>query len=285
MRAFNLSIFFESWHSRISFCQQPFNFLTLSHIKTIVMDAIMNHRSIRKYKNTPVDEATLNEVLLAGTRASTTGNMQVYSIVVTTNSEIKQQLAPCHFNQAMITQAPVVLTFCADFNRFNKWCEQRKAVPGYDNFLSFVTASIDALLVAQNVCIAAEEKGLGICYLGTTTYTANKIVDILKLPKGVIPITTVVMGYPEEVPGLTDRLPLHAVVHREVYHDYTEDDINRLYAEKEAMPLTKQLLKENNKETLAQVFTDNRYSKKDNVAFSKVLLQVLHDQGFMNNQE
>lgn len=249
------------------------------------MNAIMNHRSIRKYKSTPIDEATINEILLAGTRASTTGNMQVYSIVVTTNPEIKQQLAPCHFNQAMVTQAPVVLTFCADFNRFNKWCEQRNAVPGYDNFLSLTTAAIDALLASQNVCLAAEEKGLGICYLGTTTYTANKIIEVLKLPKGVVPITTVVVGYPEEVPELTDRLPLEAVVHREVYHDYSVADINRLYAEKEAMPLTKQLLKENNKETLAQVFTDNRYTKKDNVAFSKVFLQVLHDQGFMNNQE
>ncbi|SDB81720.1 NADPH-dependent oxidoreductase [Williamwhitmania taraxaci] len=249
------------------------------------MKAIMNHRSIRKYKTNRIDDAILNEILLAGTRASNTGNMQVYSIVVTTDAEIKKQLAPCHFNQAMVTQAPVVLTFCADFNRFSKWCEQRKATPGYDNFLSFTTAAIDALLAAQNVCIAAEDKGLGICYLGTTTYTAAKIIEVLGLPKGVVPITTAVVGYPETIPELTDRLPLEAVVHREVYHDYSPDDINRLYAEKEAMPSTKQLLEENKKETLAQIFTDNRYTKKDNVAFSKAFLKVLHDQGFMNNEE
>ncbi len=249
------------------------------------MKAIMSHRSIRKYKSKSIDDSLLNEILLAGTRASNTGNMQVYSIVVTTDAEIKKQLAPCHFNQAMVTQAPVVLTFCADFNRFSKWCEQRKATPGYDNFLSFTTAAIDALLAAQNVCIAAEDKGLGICYLGTTTYTAAKIIEVLGLPKGVVPITTVVVGYPETIPELTDRLPLEAVVHREVYHDYSPDDINRLYAEKEAMPSTKQLLEENKKETLAQIFTDNRYTKKDNVAFSKAFLKVLHDQGFMNNEE
>ena len=248
------------------------------------MKAIMNHRSIRKFKSNSINEVILNEILVAGTRASTTGNMQVYSIVVTTDEEIKKQLAPCHFNQGMVTQAPVVLTFCADFNRFNKWCEQRKAVPGYDNFLSFTTAAIDALLAAQNACIAAEEKGLGICYLGTTTYTAAKIIEVLGLPKGVVPITTVVVGYPEEVPGLTDRLPLEAVVHREVYHDYTVDDIDRLYADKEAMPSTLKLLEENKKETLAQIFTDNRYTKKDNVAFSNAFIKVLHDQGFMNNE-
>ena len=248
------------------------------------MKAILNHRSIRKYKTTPIEESLLNEILQAGVRASTTGNMQVYSIVVTTDNEIKEQLAPCHFNQPMVKQAPVVLTFCADFNRFNKWCQQRNAVPGYDNFLSFITAAIDALLVAQNVCIAAEDKGLGICYLGTTTYTADKIIDVLKLPKGVVPVTTVVVGYPDETPELTDRLPLPAVLHREVYQDYSDGDIDQIYAAKEALPLTKELLKENKKETLAQIFTDNRYTKKDNVTFSKVLLKVLSDQGFMNNE-
>ena len=247
------------------------------------MKTILNHRSIRKYKSDSIDESTLNEILQAGVRASTTGNMQVYSIIVTADKEIKKKLAPCHFNQPMVTQAPVVLTFCADFNRFNKWCIQRKAAPGYDNFLSFFTAAIDALLVAQNVCIAAEEKGLGICYLGTTTYTADKIIDVLKIPKGVVPVTTVVLGYPDENPGLTDRLPLAAILHREIYQDYSEGDIDQTYSMKESLPLTKKLLEENGKETLAQVFTDKRYTKKDNVSFSKVLLKVLQDQGFMNN--
>ena len=113
---------------------------------------------------------------------------------------MKKALAPLHFNQKVVTEAPVLLTFCADFNRFNKWCLLGNAEPGYDNFLSFVTASIDALLVAQTVCVAAESKGLGICYLGTTTYMAHKIIEVLKLPKGVVPITTVTMGWPAEIP-------------------------------------------------------------------------------------
>ncbi|MDI3527891.1 MAG: hypothetical protein PWR03_2075 [Tenuifilum sp.] len=247
------------------------------------MKALLNHRSIRKYKSDPIDDSLLQEILTAGTRASTTGNMQVYSIIVTRDEEVKRQLLPLHFNQQMVMQAPVVLTFCADFNRFNKWCKQRNANPGYDNFLSFFTAAIDALLAAQNVCIAAEEKGLGICYLGTTTYTADKIIEVLKLPKGVVPVTTVVMGYPDEQPELTDRLPLAGVIHHEVYHDYSEGDIDQIYKQKESLPLTKKLLEENKKETLAQIFTDNRYTLKDNVAFSKNLLKVLEQQGFMNN--
>ncbi|HNT42153.1 MAG: nitroreductase family protein [Bacteroidales bacterium] len=248
------------------------------------MKALHSHRSIRRYKSTPIDESLLNEILQAGIRASTTGNMQVYSIIVTKSQEVKQQLLPCHFNQQMVVEAPVVLTFCADFNRFNKWCGQRKAEPGYDNFISFFTGAIDALLVAQNVCIAAEENGLGICYLGTTTYTADRIVEVLKLPKGVVPITTVVMGYPDESPELTDRLPLAGVVHHEVYQDYSEGDIDQIYMNKESLQLTKKLLEENGKETLAQIFTDIRYTRADNLLFSKVFLKTIEQQGFMNNK-
>jgi nitroreductase len=246
------------------------------------MKAILDHKTIRKYKTDPISEELLNTILDAGTRASTTGNMQVYSIIVTKSNEMKDKLSPCHFNQPMIKAAPVVLTFCADFNRFNKWCKARNADPGYDNFLSFMTAAIDALLVAQNVCIAAENEGLGICYLGTTTYMAENIIDILELPLGVVPITTVTLGYPDEAPGLTDRLPVEAVVHYEKYKDFTDSDIDKLYMEKEAMKSSKDFIKENNLETLAQVFTDVRYKHSDNVTFSKKLLNVLEKQGFMN---
>jgi nitroreductase len=243
---------------------------------------LQNRRTIRKYLPDPVDNNIINEILSDGCRASTTGNMQVYSIIVTKDTEKKKELLPLHFNQKMITEAPVVLTFCADFNRFNKWCRINKAEPGYDNFLSFITAAIDALLVAQTVCISAEARGLGICYLGTTTYMAHKIIDVLNLPAGVVPVTTITLGWPAEIPEQVDRLALEAVVHDEVYNDYSEEDINSYYREKEERSDSKQFVGENKKETLAQVFTDIRYKKSDNVHFSKVFLQVLKDQGFMN---
>jgi nitroreductase len=248
-----------------------------------MFDTILNHRSIRKYTGDPIPNTVLDYVLEAGTRASTTGNMQVYSVIVSTEESIKEELAPCHFNQPMIKEAPVVLTFCADFNRFNRWCRLSKAEPGYDNFLSFMTAAIDALLVAQNVCVAAEDAGLGICYLGTTTYMAEKIIDVLELPMGVVPVTTVTLGYPDEKPELTDRLPLEAVIHREKYSDYSDSDIKNIYREKELIKSYQEFVKENKKETLAQVFTDVRYKKTDNILFSKTLLEVLKKQGFMNH--
>lgn len=247
-----------------------------------IFDLLMNRRTIRDYLDRDIDDDLLKKILAAGCRTSTTGNMQVYSIIVTRDRGMKEKLLPLHFNQRMVLNAPVVLTFCADFNRFSQWCRLRKAEPGYDNFLSFITAAIDALIAAQTVCIATEASGLGICYLGTTTYMARKIIEVLNLPKGVVPVTTVTLGWPAGIPDQVDRLPLDAIVHEEVYHEYSGDDIDRFYREKEERPDSKQFIRENNKETLAQVFTDVRYKKSDNVTFSNMLLKVLTEQGFMN---
>ena len=249
-----------------------------------MIQTILNHRSIRKYSEKEVEKQILDEILVAGTKASTTGNMQVYSIVVTKNKVIKDQLWEAHFKQDMVKQAPVILTFCADFNRFNKWCKLRDTTPGYDNFLSFYTASIDALLAAQNVAVAAESHGLGICYLGTTTYMADKIISILDIPKNVVPVTTLVIGYPDETPDLTDRLPTDGIVHFEKYHDYDAQKINEIYKDKEELPSTKELIEINKTDNLAQIFTEKRYTKKDNIHFSKSFLDIITKQGFMNNK-
>ena len=245
------------------------------------MEIINQHVTIRKFTNKQVPEKLLESILYSGTRASTTGNMQWYSVIVTTDSEQRGKLAPLHFHQPVAKNAPVLLTFVADVYRFSQWCRACKANPGYDNFLSFFTASIDALLAAQNVCIAAENNGLGICYLGTTTYNAREIINVLNLPKLTFPVTTVALGYPAEIPALTDRIPLRAVVHRETYRDDSIDEIRAFYALKEELESSKQFVKENNKETLAQVFTDIRYSKKDNLFFSEKMLEVLREQGFI----
>ncbi|MCX6230048.1 MAG: nitroreductase family protein [Bacteroidetes bacterium] len=249
------------------------------------MQCLLEHRSIRKYKTKEIEENILNQILEAGFRASTTGNMQVYSIIVTKDQQRKDELCNYHFGQAMVKQAPVILTICADFNRFNKWCRQRNAEPGYDNFLSFMTATIDALLVAQNIAVSAESFGLGICYLGTTTYMADKIIEFFNCPKDVVPITTLVIGYPDEAPELVDRLPYKGIVHNEYYQDYSAETIDDIYKEKEALAQTQALIEENKLDNLAQIFTNKRYTKKDNIAFSNSFLKVIEKAGFMNNGE
>lgn len=240
-----------------------------------------NRRSIRKYKATPVSDTLLKQLLEVAARSSNTGNMQTYSVIVTRDEKQKEKLSPAHFNQPMVKQAPVVLTFCADYNRFSEWCKCRQAEPGYDNFQSFVAAAIDAIVWAQTFAVAAEHEGLGICYLGTTTYNAHQIIEALQLPRLVVPVVTLTLGYPDEMPDLQDRLPIEAILHDELYHEANEADIDRWYAEKESLPAMKNFVKENQKETLAQVFTDVRYTKKNNEYFSEVFLEVLKKQGFL----
>jgi len=248
----------------------------------MLLESMKNRRSIRQYTGEDVSEALLNELFEIAARTSNTGNMQLYSVVVNRNRESKERQLPFHFNQKMVMEAPVLLTFCADANRFVRWAEQRNAAPGFDNLQTFMAATIDAMLFAQAFCDAAEAKGLGICYLGTTAYNADKIIEALELPYLVVPIVSVTVGYPASpLPSQPDRLPLEAIVHQETYHDFTPESIDRIYKNREALEVNRQYVLENNKETLAQVFTDVRYTKSNNEYFSEVFFNVLKKQGFL----
>ena len=246
------------------------------------MESLKNRRSIRKYSDRDVSPELLKSLLEEAERTPTMGNLQLYSVVVTRSKEMKAKLAPAHFNQPMITDAPVVLTFCADFRRTSLWAENRKAVPGYANFLSFINATTDALLYCQTFCNIAEEAGLGTCFLGTTVYMPQMIIDTLQLPKLTFPVATITLGWPDENPAQSDRLPVEAIVHDETYHDYTPESIDKAYAYKESLPENKHFVEINHKETLAQIFTDIRYTKKDNEAMSEGLVKALRNQGFLD---
>ncbi len=246
-----------------------------------MINEIAGHRSHRKFLPDPVPADVMNQMLEAAVRASNTGNMQVYSIIVTTDSCLKERLSPCHFNQPAMS-APVVFTFCADVRRFSRWCVLRGAKPEYDNFVWFLNAMADAMLASENLSLEAEAHGLGICYLGTTFYMAREISEILQIPDGVIPVMTVVAGYPAADVPLTDRLPLEAVVHENIYHDPSDAEIEAFWAEREASGETAGLLEVNNLPNLARVFTERRYKGEDNRVFSKAYFDELVRKGFFN---
>jgi FMN reductase [NAD(P)H] len=245
------------------------------------MKNLLTRRSIRKYSDREVSDELLNRMMAEAARTQTMGNLQLYSVVVTRSAEMKERLSPAHVNQPMVKEAPVVLTICADFNRTSQWARCRKADPGYDNFLSYQNATIDALLYTQTLCNLMDEEGLGYCYLGTTVYMPQMIIDILRLPKLVMPVATLTVGWPAEEPSLSDRLELKSFVHHETYRDYTPQDIDTYYYNKEQLEENRHFVEINHKETLAQVFTDIRYTRKDNEALSQVLLDTLRRQGFL----
>ena len=245
------------------------------------MKTILTRRTIRKYTDREVDESLLNRLFTEAARTQTMGNLQLYSVVVTRSPEMKAQLAPAHFNQPMVKEAPVVLTICADFRRTSQWARCRQAEPGYDNFLSFINAATDALLFTQTLCNLMDEEGLGYCYLGTTVYMPTMIIDTLKLPQLVMPVATLTVGWPAEEPPLSDRLPTDSFIHSETYCDYTPQAIDTYYKDKEQLPENQHFVEINHKATLAQIFTDIRYTKKDNEAMSEGLLAALKQQGFL----
>jgi nitroreductase len=246
------------------------------------LKTLLDHVSVREYTDQPVDDETLNLIFKAACSGSTMGNMQLFSIIVTRDAEMKAKLAPLHFNQPMATTAPVILTFCADFRRFNQYCRFRNAnTEAYSNLQAYQWSVTDALIAAQNACVAAESLGLGFCWLGTITYNVDKFVEILQLPDHVIPVACIPMGYPVKKPALTQKLPVETFVHQEVYHDYDEERINEFYREKENSEETKNILVENpDCDNLAQVFTKHRYTQPDNEHFSVVLADTLKNQGF-----
>ena len=243
---------------------------------------LKTRRTVRKYTQQPVTDELLNRLLSDAARTQTMGNLQLYSVVVTRDAAMKLRLAPAHFNQPMVAEAPVVLTICADFRRTTDWCLQRDAAPGYDNMLSFMNAATDALLFCQTFCCMAEEIGLGLCFLGTTVYMPQLIIEALQLPQLVFPVATLTVGWPAEEPTLSDRLPLESFVHQETYQDYLAKDIDAYYHYKENLEENRNFVKINHKETLAQVFTDIRYTRKDNEAMSEGLIATLKKQGFLD---
>jgi len=247
------------------------------------MKNIETRRTIRRYTDRAVSDELLHRLFSLAARTQTMGNLQLYSVVVTRSAEQKALLAPAHFNQPMVTGAPVVLTICADFRRTTDWARCRKASPGYDNLLSYQNAATDALLFTQTLCCLMDEEGLGYCFLGTTVYQPQLIIDVLRLPALTMPVATLTVGWPAEEPPLSDRLPVESFVHQETYHDYTPEDIDRYYTAKEQLPENRHFCEINHKETLAQVFTDLRYTRTDNEALSTTLLETLRKQQFLKS--
>jgi hypothetical protein len=218
--------------------------------------------------------------------------MQTYSIIVTKDAARREALWEMHFRQDMVRQAPVLLTFCADWNRMVKWCDARDADPGYDNFLSFLVAFADALIAAQNAAIAAEGLGYGICYMGTTLCATTKLIEFFGLPDYVFPATTLVVGRPDEDPAPRARLPIDGIVHRERYADPDPERVLEIYRDREtegwnrymSFPQLRAKILESGVKNLSQVYTQLKYTRESNREFSAELLENLARQRFLGGR-
>ncbi len=241
-----------------------------------------NRVTVRNYSKKHIPEELLDSILEKAMRAPTCGNMQLYSVIVTRDKANLERLAKEHFNQPAATGADVILTICADFNRFTQWCEASNAKPGYDNFHSFMMALTDAVIYAQQIVTIAEMEGLGTCYLGTVNYNAKQISELLQLPDLVVPVASLSLGFPaNESEEQCERLPLNAIRHNETYRKDSKEEILDLFKAKDDFEANKKFVEENKKESLAQVFTDIRYPESVNTSVSASFTELLKEKHFL----
>lgn len=247
------------------------------------------HRSIRSFTDQKIDPSLLNDLLYTGLRSSSSGNIQSWSVVVTQDEENKAELFKAHYEQPMVNEAPAVLTFCADFHRMREWIRVSGSKQSFDDFLGFMVGAVDAVIAAQTICLAAESKGLGICYMGTTLMSADKIIGLLELPQNVFPVTSIVIGYPAENPSLRDRLPLDMLVHHEKYRPLSDAEIVEKHADREknawdrynAIPELREKLADAGITKVTDFYTSEfKYSKEMHTEVSTMLLAKLKEQGF-----
>ena len=190
----------------------------------------------------------------------------------------------------MVLEAPLVVTFCADWFRTREWLRRRDARDNFDNFIGYNVAAFDAMIVAQNAVLGFQAHGLGICYMGTTLFSMGEIADFLELPDTCLPVTTIVVGYPAEDPAKRDRLPTSALIHDEVYHVPSDEELDKTYAQREmrgwerymANPELKRLAEERGITTLAQFYTSEiKYDPDAFRELSDQLLRVLESRHFL----
>lgn len=243
------------------------------------LDFFKTRRSVRAFSDRELSVESVDLMLEAAAQAPNTGNMQTVCAIVSSSTDDKAALAPTHFNQPCVRGCAHLVTFCADFNRFEQWCRQRGAEPGFDNLQSLMAGVIDASIFAQQFCTIAEMQGLGTVYLGTTLYNAADIARILELPSRVVPVITVAVGYPADTApaGPTERLAANAVVHHGKYQPFSAEDIDAVYTPLEQLPQMQRFVADNAKPSLAHVFTEVRYPKATSDAFSATLSEFLKD--------
>ncbi|NGZ77932.1 oxygen-insensitive NADPH nitroreductase [Saccharibacillus alkalitolerans] len=182
---------------------------------------LMNHRSVRKYTDRPVTAEQLETIVAAGQMASSSSNVQAYTVVAATEPDLKDKLAAYAGDQAYIRECPVFLVWCADLSRLKKAAETHAPdARSYEGAVeNFIVATVDVALASQNAAVAAESLGLGIVYIGGIRNDIEGVSETLGLPDHVYPVFGMCVGYPDPQhgAGLRPRLPQEAVLHMNGY--------------------------------------------------------------------
>jgi nitroreductase len=195
------------------------------------IETVLSHRSIRSYEQRPLEAGVLELLVVAAQSASTSSNLQSYSIIAVEDKDRKEKLSEICGHQQQIIDAPLFLLFCADLARSKTICDMENGPStGLDYTEMFIMAVIDTALAAQNLSITAEALGLGICYIGGARNHPKQLAVALDLPPKVFTVFGLTVGYPlGKTEKVKPRLPqTGAILHRERYVT-TKDSILKEY--------------------------------------------------------
>lgn len=181
------------------------------------IDLLLSHRSIRKFTDEPLDQATVNQVVSCGQAAATSSNAQAVTVIQVHDKAKRDTLAALAGGQSYVASAGAFLVFCADMNRPKLACEKQGGdfVPGMTEH--FIIATVDVALAAQNAVVAAESLGLGICYIGGLRNHPAEVSELLDLPDHVYPVFGLCLGHPAQDPEVKPRMPIEAVLMHDKY--------------------------------------------------------------------
>lgn len=182
-----------------------------------ITELIQAHRSIRKYSVEPIPENILYDILSCAQWAPSSHNVQAYSVIIVKNSTVKKQLSNICRSQKWVIDCPVFLVFCADFYRLKLTTDLHSTNFAIDEVENLLVGAIDTALAAENVLIAARSYGLGGVFMGGIRNDLETVIKLLKIPKFVLPLFGMCLGYPAEVPWQKPRLPKNTVIHKETY--------------------------------------------------------------------
>ncbi|WP_102335987.1 oxygen-insensitive NADPH nitroreductase [Salimicrobium jeotgali] len=188
------------------------------------IETILNHRSIRSFEDTPLEDKTIRTLIESAQQASTSSYMMAYSIIGVTDENKKQALQEIS-GHPHVTNNGHLFIMCADYRRITYGMDEEvrdDVEKNLENTEHLMTAAIDAALAAQNMAIAAESMGLGMCYLGSLRNDITKTDEILNLPEHVAPLFGIAVGVPAEQPEKKPRLPMEAVYFENEYKDHKE---------------------------------------------------------------
>lgn len=182
-----------------------------------VIEAQLRHRSIRQYTGKPIDESLLLSLIQSAQGAASSSFVQAYSLVQVNSPETRKQIATLAGGQKWIESAAEFLVICADLTRIEYCCEQQGMGPLEGYAEHFLTATVDASLMAQNLMLAAESEGLGAVFIGGIRNDPAQVSELLGLPDQVYPVFGLCLGWPDAEPDLKPRLPVDVILHRETY--------------------------------------------------------------------